>query len=108
MNDTPILFYITVPGENVGETIAHDLLKKNLIACANILPAHKSIYQWEGQVRSDVETILILKTKKAHQEAVEKRVGELHPFACPCILAIDTSSANPLFKEWINKQTTLS
>lgn len=106
--ENPLLFYITIPDEATGETIVHDLLKKNLIACGNILPAHKSIYQWDGQVRSETEHVLILKTRTALRDPVEKRVEELHPFKCPCIVAIDSSSANPLFKEWIDIQTTPS
>lgn len=99
-------FYITVPDEKTGEQIASELLNKKLIACANILPAHKSLYVWKEELCNQKEHILILKTQTNLQATVEKEVSQLHPYECPCILTFSPTHGNTEFISWIESQTS--
>ena len=96
------IFYITVPNQEEGEAIAKALLNEKLIACANILPPHLSLYTWKGEIQSEKEHVLILKTQNKHQELIEERVKKLHPYDCPCILAIQPSYSSKEFAQWID------
>lgn len=100
-----VLFYVTVPHTETGTQIAKQLMSKKWIACANVLPAHVAVYEWEGKVVEDSEHVLILKTHPEHATKVEAEIIKMHPYDCPCILQIKPSQANAPFLEWVNQQT---
>lgn len=97
--------YVTTPTLALADSIAENLLKERLIACANIIPGMTSIYEWEGQINKGQECVLILKTPKAHLEAVKERVLSLHEYDCPCIVAWPLTYGHPAFLSWIESQT---
>ena len=54
----------TVSAVEEGESIANILVEKHLAACVNIIPKINSVYRWEGQIQSESEVLLIIKTTK--------------------------------------------
>ena len=58
------LFYITAPIGKPAEHIAQELLKNNLAACINILPAVDSYFWWNDKIDHEQECLLIGKTEK--------------------------------------------
>lgn len=95
------LVYTTVPDEKTGEEISRNLLDKNLIACANLMPAGKSFYMWEGKFQRAHEHLLFLKTRSAQFPEIEQEILRLHPSECPCIMAWNMDHGYPAFLEWV-------
>ena len=93
------LVYVTCKDELEAKAIADDLVSSNIVACANIFPEIRSIYQWQGELRNYSESVLILKTKKENYPLVEQRVKDLHSYECPCIVSFDVDQAS---KEFLN------
>ena len=100
--------YTTWPEPGLAESVAATLVEEGLCACANILPAGKSIYRWEGRIERSAETVMILKTTAAASAALAERIGGLHPYDEPCILAlaIDEALSAPGFLGWIDGAVT--
>lgn len=96
-----ILIYITNPTKKEAKEIAKHLLKKKLIACANIFPVD-SLYWWKGKIAQETEFVLIAKTSKANFEKVKKEVERLHSYTIPCIIKIPVSS-NKKYFNWLIK-----
>ena len=105
MNQDILIFYVPVPDMETGSSIAKALLKKKLIACANILPPHKALFMWDGEAKEESENLMIVKTRKEKAEVVEAEIKSLHPYECPCVLQIDSLSANTEFAQWVHEQT---
>ena len=103
--DPLVLFYIPVTDQKTAESIAETLLNEKLIACANIFQPHVAIYEWKGEIARQSETLIILKSRHSLKPAIQAEVEKLHPYDCPCIITIDPVNANPLFLEWVEKQT---
>lgn len=101
------LIYTTWPDAEAAETAASALLDARLIACANIFPAGQSLYRWEGSVRSEAETVMVLKTRAALVAELRNRVAALHPYDTPCILALGVTGANQAFADWVVAETAL-
>lgn len=106
MDDRLRLFYVTVPSLENGERLAEILLSENLIACANIFPPHISLYKWNGQVERGQEHVVIFKTRQAISESFIKRIEEVHPYDCPCIIEIAPEKTNKLFLNWVLEETS--
>lgn len=105
MSDDLIFLYVTVPDHNTGMSIGKTLVTEKLAACANLLPPHDSIYEWDGKLEESKEQILLLKTRKSLGAEAESMVAELHPYECPCVLKLPINSANKAFQQWVMDQT---
>ena len=102
---TALVEDFTASSQEMAQSMAKQLLDKKLIACANLLPPHKSIYQWEGQLCQEEEHIVILKSRKSLAQKVETEIKNIHPYECPCILQFESSQSNREFYQWLLAQT---
>lgn len=99
--DNFIFIYITNPNKSTARKIAQHLLKKRLIACANIFPIN-SLYWWQGKIANNKEVVLIAKTVSQNFSQVKAEVKKIHPYKIPCIVKISVSSNKEYFK-WLTK-----
>ena len=104
--DSKVSFvYVTVPDENTAKHIAEKVVEARLAACANILPGMKSIYHWQGQINTDDEVVLILKTRATHFQTLANEIKKLHPYECPCIVALPVVIGEAAYMQWILDNT---
>ena len=97
------LIYITCKDKKEAEKISNHLLRKRLIACANIFPI-KSMYWWKGKIENQKEVLVIAKTLGKNYEKIKKEVSKLHSYSVPCILKID-AEANESYGKWVKINT---
>jgi periplasmic divalent cation tolerance protein len=99
------MIYVTTSSREEALRIGRVVVADRLAACANVLPGITSVYKWQGEVREDVETALILKTRSDLVERLTARVKELHSYDCPCVVALPITDGNPDFLQWIAEET---
>jgi len=106
-DDGVVVLYTTWPDDAAAAAAAGTLLDEKLIACANILPAGRSIFRWDGTVTEDAETIALFKTSKARAGNARTRLVALHPYDEPCVLALpaDTPLSASGFVSWVVSET---
>ena len=92
---------VTAPDAATAEALARRLVEERLAACANLIPAVRSIYRWEGEVQDDAEVLLILKTRKARVTALAARVQALHPYDLPEVIALTASGGSAAYLDWV-------
>src|SRR3989338_1529831 len=96
------LAYIICKDNNEAEKIATHLLKKSLIACANMFPI-KSMYWWSYRIARENETVVIAKTTGKNFKKVESEAKKIHSYKIPCIMRLD-AKANKEYESWINSE----
>ncbi|MFB6257434.1 MAG: divalent-cation tolerance protein CutA [Flavobacteriales bacterium] len=99
--------YITTESKEEAKKVAAPLIEEGLAACANIIPGMKSVFYWEGEVQSEEECILIVKTDERMNERVMERVRTLHSYDCPCMLVLPVKDGNKDFLDWVQEQITV-
>jgi len=99
------LVYVTAPSLAEAESLARLAVEGRLAACANILPAMRSLYWWQGKLESADEVVLLLKTTDALVPALTTALTEAHSYDCPCVVALPIASGNPDFLRWIEAET---
>jgi periplasmic divalent cation tolerance protein len=97
--------YITAPSFDVADAIGRTLVEDRLAACVNTLPSMYSIYRWQGKIETAGEVVLIAKSRTALFGEIEKRVRELHPYECPCLVAWPIEAGHQPYLDWIAKET---
>ena len=98
--------YITTSTHEEAAKIARTLVGERLAACANIIGEISSIYFWQGKVREEPETALILKTRSELVAPLTARIKELHSYDCPCVTALEISDGNLDYIDWITEETS--
>lgn len=98
----PLLVYIPVSNENDAKKLAEHLLLQRLISCANIIPKITSMYWWEEDMKTDKETLLLVKTFDKKHKQLTNEIKEQHPHDTPAIITIDIN-ANKEYLEWSQK-----
>ena len=100
------LVYVTTSSENEAKKIAQVLVTGRQAACANILGKSTSIYNWEGELKTETETVLLLKTTTEKLDPLIKRLKQIHSYECPCIIALGIQQGNDVFLNWIAKEVS--
>lgn len=100
-----IAVYITAKDRKEAEKIAGILLRKRLIACANVMPI-KSAYWWKGRIEKHGEFLLIAKTKKSLYKKILAEVKKHHSYSVPCVNALPIIEGNPDYLKWVEEETT--
>lgn len=103
MSDVRLL-YVTAKDVDQARKIAHELLDRKLIGCANILPQMESIYRWQDKVQQETEVVLILKTISKNAEKTIKAVEELHSYETPCVLSLKVKDGSKGYLNWIKSE----
>ena len=101
------LVYVTVKDEGEGLSIAQKVVEKRLAACANLYPQIKSIFNYQNQIQTQDEAVLILKTTAQAYDKLEKFIIKIHSYDDPCVLRLAIEDGAADFMSWI-KDTVAS
>jgi periplasmic divalent cation tolerance protein len=104
MKPTHIIVMTTFSKPETGEKIASKLLNEKLAACIQAFPVSSS-YTWKGEICKDAETLLLIKTKADHYEAVEKAIRSVHDYETPEIIATPVLFGSEAYLSWMNEVT---
>jgi periplasmic divalent cation tolerance protein len=100
-----IVVLVTAPSADDAARIGRTLVEERLAACANVVPAIRSIYRWQGAVADEAEALLVLKTVRERFPAVERRVRELHSYEVPEVIALDVGAGSLPYLEWLARES---
>jgi len=91
----------TVSTVEEGESIANKLVEKELAACINIIPKINSVYRWEGQIQSESEVLLLIKTTKDLETEVYRDVQNVHPYDTPELITLPITNGSDAYLDWM-------
>lgn len=100
-----VIGYVTFKNKAQAKKICAALVKKKLIACANIQAPHTAIYEWNQKLASNNEVAAIIKTTKKLSSKVTQEIQKMHSYQIPCIVFWPLSKGHPDFLKWLNQQT---
>ncbi|KAL7095929.1 hypothetical protein ACP275_10G053000 [Erythranthe tilingii] len=100
-----IVVYVTVPNKEAGKKLAESIVKERLAACVNRVPGVESVYEWKGEIQTDSEELLIIKTREPLLEALTQHVKANHEYEVPEVIALPITGGNSQYLEWIKNST---
>jgi periplasmic divalent cation tolerance protein len=99
--DPVLLCYCTCPNAESARHLAEALVGELLAACVNRIPAIQSTYRWKGEVTTDSEELLLIKTTVSRFEALKERVLTLHPYELPELIAVPVERGHAAYLDWV-------
>ena len=105
MADAAIVVLTNLPDRESAKALARALVEGRLAACVNIGAAVESIYHWQGQIETEIEVPIAIKTRRVLYSKVEAAIRENHPYELPEIVAIPITDAFTAYLDWIQTET---
>ncbi len=102
-----VVVLVTVPSLEGGQTLARALVTERLAACVSLVPGIRSVFFWEGTVQEEAEALLLIKTRRARYEALERRILELHAYSVPEVLALPVEAGSPAYLAWVGETVSM-
>lgn len=95
----------TCPDDATARELAGRVVEEKLAACVNIVPGLTSVYEWQGRVETDPETLLIIKTAGDRVDALTERLASIHPYDVPEVIALPIEAGLPAYLKWLKDET---
>lgn len=100
-----VVVLVTAPDLNCATRVARGLLESRLVACANLVPRVRSLFWWEGSVQESDEVLMVLKARRSLVEKISRKVGELHPYEVPEVIALEVTTGLEAYLAWVKDET---
>lgn len=101
MESEAIVVLTTVANSDEAETLAQKIVEAKLAACVQILPAMKSVYFWQGEIQTDSENLLLIKTLDEKFPELERFIQSNHSYGVPEIVALPTEQISEKYFGWL-------
>jgi periplasmic divalent cation tolerance protein len=103
--DAAIVVLTNLPDRESAKALARALVEGRLAACVNIGAAVESIYHWQGQIETEIEVPVAIKTRQVLYSKVEAAIRNIHPYELPEIVAVPITDAFAAYLDWIDAET---
>jgi periplasmic divalent cation tolerance protein len=98
-----VSLYALFADRDEAERIGRLVVEERLAACVNLIGEIRSIYRWEGTVRSSEEVAAIFKTSNDQADALIARIAGLHCYDVPCIVAWPIDKILSSYADWVEE-----
>lgn len=99
-----VIVQTTTSNEEEAKKIAKILIQDKLAACVQLKDI-ESLYNWDGKLCCESETLLSIKTKKELFSKVKSKILELHSYDTPEIIELDISNISEDYLKFIKENT---
>ena len=100
MNDI-LLVLTNLPNAATATKLAQLLVSEQAAACVNQLAPCSSTYRWQGNIITETEIPLLIKSTRAAYTRLEQLIIENHPYELPEIIAIPVTGL-PAYLNWVS------
>ncbi|MEZ5239463.1 MAG: divalent-cation tolerance protein CutA [Microthrixaceae bacterium] len=90
-----------VDDEEAAVALADAAVGCHLAACAQVEGPVRSVYRWEGELRSDLEWRVVAKTTPGASRELVELWGERHPYEVPEILVVAVTDGHRGYLDWV-------
>jgi periplasmic divalent cation tolerance protein len=102
MDSEYLVVFVTIPNSDAGVTLGRALVEEGLAACVQVIAGGTAIYRWQGQLYTDPQAQLIIKTRRTVWPALQERILDLHSDEVPEILALPVADGLPAYLRWMD------
>ena len=100
-----VVVFVTTSSQQEARRIGRKLVEGRVAACVNIVPSVHSIFQWDGKISTERETLMVIKTQARRFEGLSAVVRKHHSYQVPEIIALPVTRGSCDYLKWIASAT---
>lgn len=94
---------VTAGSEAEADRLARHLVETRLAACVNVYPV-RSTYRWQGEVQTEPEWQLVIKTDLSQFDRLSEAIAQHHSYEVPEIIALPIVAGLPAYLTWLQTE----
>ena len=102
-----VVIFCTVPNKAEAKKISNALVSERLAACVSTVDKISSIFSWNGELCSESELLLVIKTRAELFDKIEAVIKAFHSYNVPEIIALPIITGSKEYLGWIEHETSL-
>jgi periplasmic divalent cation tolerance protein len=103
MSEETMVVLTTCGNDEDAGALARLLVEQRLAACVNAVSNVGSTYRWKGEVLTDRETLLIIKTTGSRFAALEKAIRKHSKYELPEVIALPITAGAADYLAWVGE-----
>jgi periplasmic divalent cation tolerance protein len=100
MEDAYIVVLTTVGTKQFANDLAQSIVNARLAACVQIQSV-QSVYRWKGEVCSEPEWLLAIKTSDGRYAELEQHIRANHSYEMPEIVRVAIAGGSRDYLAWV-------
>lgn len=105
MSSDHVIVVSTTDSERAARDLASGAVRERLAACAQIVGPIISVFRWEGDVRSEAEWRLEIKTAADRADALSAYIAENHEYDVPEVVVLPITGGSDDYLTWVRDET---
>ena len=101
-----VVVFVTVSDDDEARKISGLLLEQEKVACVNIVSGVNSTFLWKGNIETERESLLIMKTKSSVLPEIVDIIKSAHSYEVPEIIAMPIIGGNEEYLKWIDMEVS--
>ena len=95
----------TTDSEQAARGLAATAVESGLGACAQIVGPIASVFRWEGEIQTEPEWRVEVKTAADRAEPLTEHLRSHHSYDVPEIITVPITAGNPAYLTWLVDET---
>lgn len=105
MSSDHVIVMSTIDNEQAARELAAGVVRARLGACAQIVGPITSVFRWEGEVQTEAEWRLEVKTTSDRVAALTTYLDEEHGYDVPEIVVLPIDGGSAAYLSWLTDET---
>jgi periplasmic divalent cation tolerance protein len=105
MSSEHVVVASTTDSEEAAGALAAGVIEAKLGACAQVVGPITSVYRWAGEVQTEQEWRVEIKTAADRVAALTEHIKANHSYDVPEIIAIPITGGSAEYLSWLVDQT---
>ncbi|MGH3815934.1 MAG: divalent-cation tolerance protein CutA [Pseudonocardiaceae bacterium] len=105
MSSEHVIVTSTTDNADAARALAAGVIEAKLGACAQIVGPITSVYRWEGEVQTEQEWRVEIKTAADRVAALTEHIKANHSYDVPEIIATPITGGNAEYLSWLVDET---
>ena len=105
MDSDHVIVVSTTDSEQAAHLLASGAVRDRLAACAQVVGPITSVFRWEGEVQTETEWRLELKTAADRVEALRAYIVEHHEYDVPEVVVVPITGGSADYLAWLRDET---
>ncbi|HKR51931.1 MAG TPA: divalent-cation tolerance protein CutA [Pseudonocardiaceae bacterium] len=105
MSSEHVIVASTMDSADAAQALAAGAIEAKLGACAQIVGPITSVYRWDGEVQTEQEWRVEIKTTADRVAALTEHIKANHSYDVPEIIAIPITGGSAEYLSWLVDET---